>query len=268
MPYLTCNHARIYYHESGSGKETIIFSHGLLFDHRMWNAQVDHFSNEFRCIAYDHRGQGKSEVVGNEDMDTLYEDAAALIEKLNGGQPVHFVGLSMGGFIGMRLAARKPHLIKTLSLLETSADEEPNKFKYGLLNTIFKLGGASLVSGKIIRILFGKSAMQNPERKEIISFWESTIRSYPTNITKAVEGVINRKGIISELKRIISPTLVTVGDEDIATITAKAEQIHASIKNSYLIIIPGVGHSSCIENPQLISKILYDFVKNQLTNRK
>lgn len=260
MPYLSCNQARIFYKESGTGNETIIFSHGLLFDHRMWDAQVSHFQDNYHCIVYDHRGQGLSEMAGSEDMDTLYEDAAVLIESLSKGRPVHFVGLSMGGFIGMRLAARKPHLLKTLTLLDTSADPEPNKFKYHLLNTIFKLGGAPLVINKIIRILFGKSSLCDPSKREIIRFWKANIRAYPSTISKAVEGVIQRHGIANELLHITLPTLIAVGEEDVATIPAKSEQIHRAIKGSKLIHIPRAGHTSCIEQPESVNKIINDFI--------
>ncbi len=260
MPYLTCNQARLFYKESGAGNETIIFSHGLLFDHRMWDAQMAHFQDNYRCIAFDHRGQGQSEVIGNEDMETLYNDAAILIEMLSNGKPVHFVGLSMGGFVGMRLAARKPHLLKTLTLLDTSADPEPHKFKYQILNTIFKLGGAPLVINKIIAILFGKSSLSDPSKKEIIRFWNSNIRSYPSSISKAVEGVIHRQGIANELHHITLPTLIAVGEEDIATIPKKSEQIHRAIKSSKLILIHRAGHSSCIEQPNFVNKIIYNFI--------
>jgi len=261
MPHLTCNQANLFYQELGSGIQTIVFSHGLLFDNRMWAAQVEYFKEHYRCIAYDHRGQGQSELVGSEDMDTLYEDAASLIEQLAGNNPVHFVGLSMGGFIGMRLAARKPHLIKTLTLLDTSADAEPNLFKYQLLNTIFKLGGAPLVINKITGILFGKSSLNDSSLKEIIAFWKSTIKNYPTSITRAVEGVITRQAITSELDKIVCPVLVAVGEEDVATIPAKSEKIHQSIKNSRLIIIPKAGHSACLEQPNEVNKIVQDFIR-------
>jgi 3-oxoadipate enol-lactonase len=260
MPYLKCNHANLFYLESGTGPETIIFSHGLLFDHRMWSAQVEYFKDHYRCIAYDHRGQGQSQVTGNEDMDTLYEDAVSLIEQLAGSNKVHFAGLSMGGFVGMRLAARKPHLIKSLILLDTSADPEPNLFKYQILNIIFKLGGASLVINKIIRILFGKSSVKDPLKKEILQFWKSTIQNYPTSITKAVEGVIKRMGIANELERIITPTLVAVGEEDAATTPVRSERIHKAIKDSKLIIIPKAGHSSCLEQPAEVNKIIHGFL--------
>jgi 3-oxoadipate enol-lactonase len=260
MPQLVCNKAKIFYRESGSGPEMIIFSHGLLFDHRMWDAQVEYFKDHYRCIAYDHRGQGQSQVVGSEDMDTLYEDAVSLIEQLAGNNKVHFVGLSMGGFVGMRLAARQPHLLKTLTLLDTSADSEPNQFKYQLLNTVFKLGGASLVINKIIGILFGKSSLNDPSKKGMIHFWKSTIQKYPATITKAVEGVIQRSGIASDLEKIITPTLVAVGEEDVATLPGKSERIHHAIKGSKFILIPTAGHSSCLEQPQIVSKIVADFI--------
>jgi pimeloyl-ACP methyl ester carboxylesterase len=67
--------------------------------------------------------------------NTLTADAAALIERL-GLAPCHFVELSMGGFVGMQLAAQKPDLLKTLILLDTSADPEPSGDgpKYRTLN--------------------------------------------------------------------------------------------------------------------------------------
>ncbi len=261
MPYLLCNQDRIFYTDSGTGNEIIVFSHGLLFDHRMWDAPVNYFKDRYRCIAYEHRGQGQSQVIGSEDMDTLFEDTASLIEQLAGNTKIHFVGLSMGGFVGMRLAARKPHLLKSLSLLDTSSDPEPHRFKYQLLNTIFKLGGAPSVIDKIIKILFGNSSLGDSSKKEIIHFWKSCIQNYPSSITKAVAGVIQRQGVFDELKNISIPTLIAVGEEDIAIIPAKSERIHHEIKGSKLVTFPKAGHSSCIEQPQIVSKIISDFIR-------
>ena len=92
---INVNDANLYYEENGSGKETIFFSHGLLWSCRMYDKQIEFLKNHYRTIAYDHRGQGKSEITKNGyDMDTLSIDAANIIEKLNIA-PVHFVGLSM-----------------------------------------------------------------------------------------------------------------------------------------------------------------------------
>ncbi len=138
MPKLNINGTMIYYEEAGQGDETIVFSHGLLWSNRMFDKQVTVLKEHFRVIAFDHRGQGQSEVADSGyDMDTLTDDAIALIETLNLGK-VHFVGLSMGGFVAMRIAIRRPDLVISTVLIETSADPEPqeNIPKYKMLSFV------------------------------------------------------------------------------------------------------------------------------------
>jgi pimeloyl-ACP methyl ester carboxylesterase len=148
MPTLDVNGARIHWEERGAGSDTVVFSHGLLFSGRMFDAQVEALADRYRCVTFDHRGQGGSGVTASGyDMDTLAADAAALIEAL-GLAPCHFVGLSMGGFVGMRLAIRRPELLRSLALLETSADPEPeeNVPRYRLLNFVARWFGLRLVA--------------------------------------------------------------------------------------------------------------------------
>jgi pimeloyl-ACP methyl ester carboxylesterase len=194
MPTIEINSCRYYYEEHGSGNETILFSHGLLWSGYMFHKQVERFKDKYRVITYDHRGQGKTEVTGSGyDMDSLYEDVVLLIEKLNLGK-VHFAGLSMGGFIGMRLAARRPDLVKSLILMETSALPEPNTFKYGLLNTIVKLFGVPVVTSAVMKIMFGDSFLNDPARKEERKEFEDLLKKNKKTIVKAVNGVISRRG--------------------------------------------------------------------------
>ena len=260
MPYINCNNASLFYTDEGSGEETIIFSHGLLFSHEMFRAQIDYFKARYRCIAYDHRGQGKSEVTqSGYDMDSLFLDAVALIENLQ-LSAVHFVGLSMGGFVGMRLAARRPHLIKKIVLMETSADEEVNKLKYNALNLIFRFAGSKPIHKKIMNILFGKTFLTDKGRAEEQTHWTNHMLNLKKSITKPVQGVIDRNSIYDEISGIKVPTLVMVGDEDIATTSDKARRIHKQINGSVLEIISGAGHSSSIENPKDVNRIIDSFL--------
>src|SRR5215470_9518243 len=143
MPSISVNGGSVWYDERGSGPETIVFSHGLLWSGGMFDAEVAHLSPRYRCIAYDHRGQGRSPPSpGPYDMETLAEDAAALIGALDAA-PCHFVGLSMGGFVGMRLALRRPALLRSLVLVDTAADAEPraNVPKYRAMSLVARLLG-------------------------------------------------------------------------------------------------------------------------------
>ncbi|PZX49196.1 alpha/beta fold hydrolase [Algoriphagus chordae] len=265
MPQINVNGVDIFYTDQGNGEETIIFSHGLLWSHQMFSDQVEFLQTRFRVIAYDHRGQGQSEVTGPFDMDTLEEDTAALIKELCEG-PVHFAGLSMGGFVGMRLAARHPDLIKSLILLETSANAEPveNLPKYKTLNGIVKwFGLIPPVANKVMKIMFAESWLSDPINAEKIDYWKSKLKSNKKNITGAVEGVIYRKGIENELGYISCPTMIIVGDEDVATTPVKAKFIQMGIAKSKLHRVPGAGHSSCIEKPKEINRLIGDWLIEQ-----
>lgn len=263
MPKLRVNGVGIHYEEHGVGPETIVFAHGLLLSGRMFDDQVTAFKNRFRCITFDFRGQGQSEVTrSGYDMETISEDVATLIEAL-GCAPCHFVGLSMGGFVGMRLAIRRPDLIESLMLLETSADPEPeeNVGRYRLLNFVARWFGLRWVTGRIMPIMFGQKFLSDPSRVELKRKWrERIIANHRLGITRAVKGVIERQGVYDRLPKIGVSTLILVGDQDVATVPARAERIQAQIPGSKLKVIPGAGHSSTIEEPAVVNALLDEFL--------
>jgi pimeloyl-ACP methyl ester carboxylesterase len=263
MPYLKVNGASLYYEEHGAGPATMVFAHGLLWSGRMFDDQVSAFKDRYRCITFDFRGQGQSEVTaGGYDMDTLAADAAALIEGL-GAAPCHFLGLSMGGFIGMRLAIGYPALIRSLVLLETSADAEPeeNVGRYRRLSHIGRWLGFSLVANPVMKIMFGAKFLGDPARAATRAAWRRRlIANDRVGISRAVAGVVMRKGVHDQIARITRPTLIIVGDQDVATVPAKAERIHARIPGSRLSVIAGAGHSATIEEPAAVNAAIAAFL--------
>ena len=266
MPSLKVNGAELYYEVYGSGPETIVFAHGLLWSGQMFHKQVDALKDRFRCVTFDFRGQGQSEVTEDGyDMDTLAEDAAALIETLE-LDPCHFAGLSMGGFIGMRLAIRCPGLLKSLTLLETSADPEPeeNLNQYRVLNFIARWFGLGLVASRVMPIMFGHNFLTDPDRKEERDEWRSRMAdNHRVGISRAVGGVINRDGVFGQIDEIKIPTLIIVGDQDVATVPAKSERMHARIDGSEMVVIAGAGHTSSLEEPDAVNAAMEDFLARQ-----
>ncbi|SOE23228.1 Pimeloyl-ACP methyl ester carboxylesterase [Spirosomataceae bacterium TFI 002] len=264
MPYINIRGASYHYEDTMRGKETIVFSHGLLWSGWMFRLQVEALKPFYRVITYDHRGQGRTEgTQGGYDMDSLYEDAVELITKLNNGKPVHFAGLSMGGYVGQRLAARNPRLIKSLVLLETSADEEPkeNIKQYKLLNIIVKYIGFWPVQKDVLKLMFGDSFLKNPERKWEADIYLKKLRENSRRyIVKAVEGVIYRKPVLHELHKIKCPTLILVGDQDKPAPLPKSEMIQKEIPHSELKVIPNSGHTSTLEAPEFVNNAILQFL--------
>jgi 3-oxoadipate enol-lactonase len=111
MAMLEINGTSLFHEDTGPGStgETLVFSHGLLWGTELFAPQLAALRSRYRCVAWDHRGQGRSapdhrDCIG---IELVWQDAVHLIEALGAG-PVHFCGLSMGGFVAMRMAARRP----------------------------------------------------------------------------------------------------------------------------------------------------------------
>lgn len=246
----------------GSTGETIVFSHGLLWDASLFAPQIAALRAKYRCIAWDHRGQGKSAADWRQciGMELVSHDAIALLEHLQTG-PVHFAGLSMGGFVAMRVAARRPDLVRSLILIETSGDSEPvdNVPRYRMLSSLTRILPMRLVIPKVAPIMLGKTILADPNRKAEVATYMATM-SQRRDIWRAVNGVIDRAPIASELSRINTRTLVIVGDEDVATPRPKAERLVEQIKGAELCVIPAAGHSSTVEEPARVTAGLLRFL--------
>jgi 3-oxoadipate enol-lactonase len=269
MPMLQVDGAPIAYTDTGAppgrpDAATIVFGHGLLFSGWMFRAQVDALRDEFRCVTIDWRGQGATPATaGGYDMDTLTRDAVGLIEQL-ALAPVHYVGLSMGGFVGLRIAARRGELLRTLTLLDTSADPEEPKaaLQDKLLAAVYRLVGMRPVAGQVKPIMFGPTFRADPASKPIMDeFFAGIARCNRAGLRKAVLAVANRQPVYDEIERISVPTLVIVGADDVPTPVAKGRRIAERIPGARFEIVPEAGHSSTVEQPEAIRTLLRDFLR-------
>ncbi|MFN2221434.1 MAG: alpha/beta fold hydrolase [Candidatus Promineifilaceae bacterium] len=263
MPEIRANGARLYYEEHGGGPETIVFAHSMLFNCRMFDAQVASLKDRYRCLLYDFRGQGQSEVTEDGyDLDTLADDAAAVIEAL-GDPPVHFLGFSMGGMVGLRLAIRRPELLRSLMLVDTSADAEgaENKIKAQLLTFLARRIGPRFVTGQVMPLFFSKHFLKDPARQGKVREWRGHFEANDRiGVSRAVRGVIEREAVIGQLDKIRMPTLIVMGEEDAATSPEKSRRMQAAIAGSLLVTIPRAGHMTPVEEPEAVNAALESFL--------
>ena len=266
MPTFTRAGATIAYEDSGApagrpDAPTIVFGHGLLFSGWMFREQVAHLSGTHRCVSIDWRGQGASPPAsGGYDMDTLAEDGAALIRHLGAG-PVHWVGLSMGGFMGMRIAARHPERLRSLVLLNTSADPETKRASVEdlALSLIYRATGITPVRGQVEQIMFGAGF---PEaHRALMDEWMQRLSGSDRGaIAAAVRAVVFRPAVADELPDIHTPTLVIAGSSDKPTPPHRGEAIAAAITGARFELLEGVGHSSTLEAPEAVTALIEGFV--------
>lgn len=105
--------------------------------------------------------------------------------------------------------------------------------------------------------------MADPARAQEREKWREHIRqSDRKGATRAARGVIDREGVDEEIDKIVIPTLIIVGEEDIATPPETARQMHEKIPHSQLVTIPVAGHSSNVEQPGAVNDALRTFLRN------
>jgi 3-oxoadipate enol-lactonase len=262
MPTIKVNGVNLFYKESGSGPETIVFSHGLLMDHTMFEPQRAVFEKQYRVIAYDHRAQGQSEDAGRGyDMSSIADDAAMLIRALKAA-PCHFVGLSMGGFAGMRVAAHHPELIRTLTLMNTTATKEKlaNRIKYAFLAQMVKIFSPAPFTPIAVKELFGRTTRNSVERRPMLKEWTAKLRSRPRNIAPSLQAVMSRRQFrADEMAAIRCPTLIITGEDDTAQPPRNSASLISGIHGARHVNIPGAGHSSSLEQPEAVIMAMRDF---------
>ncbi len=244
-------------------RPTVCFSHGLLFSHRMFLPQIEALRADFRCVAWDHRGQGRSPVPAPRPMsiEACTTDAIRLLEGL-GSAPVHFVGLSMGGFVGMRIAARRPDLVRSLTLIATAPDREPahNLPKYRRLNALGRLlGMPRFLADRVLRVMVGAATLASADaaRRDHI---RGLLMENTRHVHWAVRGVLEREGVEHELGQIRCPTLVLRGEQDVAIAHDRARKLVDGIAGAQWAAVPDAGHTATLEQPQTVTRELRAFL--------
>lgn len=264
MASISINGCDIYYEDSGGrDKPVVMLSHGLLWSSALFRGQVEGLRDRYRVICYDHRGQGRSSVQRGRSIpiETCYRDAVAMIETLGVG-PCHFGGLSMGGFVTIRLAIRRPDLLLSCALIGTNAEAETraNMHSYRRLNRIVRWFGIRPVADQVMPIMFGRSFMSDPTRATERAHWRTQLVANRCSIYRAVNGVIERPSVTHELQKIRIPTLIVGADEDAAIAPEGSRRLHAAIPGSKLVVIRGAGHLSTIEAPKMVTATLRSFI--------
>lgn len=246
--------------QEGSGP-TVILSHALGCDLHMWDDVAEILKKDFTVVRYDHRNHGKSQSVSAPfSVNDLADDVATLINNL-GGQPVVFVGLSLGGMVAQSLAARYPNLVKAC-VIANSAEYYDDSVKKMWADRIDKVNqhGVSSISEMALERWFTPEflAPDNQSTKSKIAEIKKALDEFNANLyalsCAAVAGIDFREGN----KLIQIPTLVLFGIKDQATPKALSETIHKSIKNSKLVEIDAA-HLSAVERPEEFAGIVSKF---------
>lgn len=253
---------RIHYVQEGSG-DPVVFAHGFVMDHTMFAPQFEDLPDRYRCVAWDMRGHGLS---GHPDgpwtLDEIVNDLIAFIRAVEAA-PCHLAGMSIGGMLALRVALREPALVRSLVLIDTSADreEEANVPQYrGFMDAIDREGLTDELAVGTLPLFYGeKYRTAEPDATAI--HVARAIQMPRVALVEGIRSLVERDSVVDRLAEIRVPTIVVHGEQDAAIGMHQAERIASGIAGAELVRVPEAGHTTPLEASDLVNQTLARFLE-------
>lgn len=266
---------KLAYIDEGKGAETIIMIHGLGSYLPAWKKNISELSKNYRVIAIDLPGYGKSSKAPHSGLMTFYAGVIAdLMQKLELG-PVNLAGHSMGGQIAMVLALEKPELVKRLILVDPAGFEpfhagQRNWFKEVMTPNLVRLTTVEAIENNLAGNFYRMPDDARFMIEDRIAMRDADdFDAYCLAVARSVYGMVDEP-VLGKISGIKIPTLIFFGEDDMLIpnrylnpgFTRKIAETGAKlIKGSKLVMVPHCGHFMMFEKPEVFNTETRNFIQ-------
>ncbi|HLO65805.1 MAG TPA: alpha/beta fold hydrolase [Holophaga sp.] len=263
MPTLRVNGVNLYYEFFGpEDGEPLVLNNGVFMNTTSWAFQLPALSRRYRVLAYDMRGQGRSEhPEGPYSLEQHGEDLDALLAALKFG-PAHMVGTSYGGELNLVMGIRYPHHCRSLTIIASVSHSDPL-----LVGMIERWGiAARLGDGpKFFRLIYADTYSEGflQQRPELIPMAEERYASLDLKAADLLIDSFSRFNVTADLPRIQVPTCIVSAELDILKPRKYGEIMHRAIPGSEFHLIPDAGHVVVVEKAAEVNSIILGFLAKQ-----
>ena len=241
--------------DEGSGFPLLMGS-SLGTDSRLWAQIAGSLTESRRVIRYDHRGHGSSPVpAGDYTLEQIATDALELMDSL-GIEQADYCGVSMGGMVGMWLAANQPSRIRRIVLASTSAHMAPQQPWIDRAALVRAEGMASVVQPTLERWLTPEFLAAHSPAVTVTR--DQLIGTDPQGYAGCAIAV-GEMDLRSALASITAPSLVIVAENDPSTPPSHGELIAEAITGSELVRVQG-RHLALVEHPETFVGVIDEFL--------
>ncbi len=269
MPYITYNGKNIHYQVDGLGKP-IVMLNGIMMSVKSWEPFREEFSKNHQLIRLDFIDQGQSDSSDiaydlTYQADIIYE----LIKHLK-LEKIVLVGISYGGEVALKFSLKYQNYIDRLIVFNSVSYTTKTLAQTGhSWNKFASEKDALSYYEATIPVIYSKA--YHEIKQEWMAKRKETLIQGPfsdENFLKRMISLTNSSesyDIRPNLNEILVPTLIVGSEEDSLTPLVHQRLLHKNIKNSRLVILPGVGHASMYEVPELFSMIVLGYTNSKLT---
>ena len=242
----------------------LVLLHGFTQDSRVWRPQLEALSDAFTVVAWDAPGAGESDDPSEPYGIAEWADCLARFLEVIRIERAAVGGLSWGGLLAQELYRRHPTKVASLILVDTYAGWTGS---LGPETASERLAGciadSALPSGEFVpRYLPGMFGprVSSAAREELAAIMADT---HPQGF-RLMATALAEADTRDLLPAIDVPTLLVWGDADVRSPISIASDFHTAVRGSELVVVPGAGHVSNLERPDLFN----DAVRGFLTARR
>ena len=222
---------------------------------RVWDAQFPLLAKHFRVVRFDHRGHGTSWAPpGPWSIADLGRDVLGLLDEL-GIERASFAGLSIGGMVGMWLAAHAPERIDRLVLVCTSAHLDAEPAWRQRAATVRSSGMAAIADAVVARWFTPGFAARRPD---VVAEFTAMLAGTPPQGYAACCDVLATLDLRADLAAVRAPTLVVSAACDLAIPPSHGQRIADAIAGSRFLVVDDAAHIAPVEQPDRLSRVLLD----------
>lgn len=253
----------ISYHDSGTGTP-LLFLHSFGHNKNLWYPQLTHFAElGYRVIAPDMPGHGESSFdPENHTVDLIGQAYAEFLDQLGIDKAV-VAGISIGGYIALRMWARRPDLLSALIMICSKAEadsEEIKERRRAQIENIHKNGLENFIVTGAPKRVAPKTAAARPWVVDWIKMMNFTVSAEANAAT--LEAMAIKDDDTDTLRTINVPALILSGNDDIFIPKDSPHNLEKGISNSVHHAIQDAGHVASLENPTAVNKYIEEFLQS------
>ena len=242
-----------------SSSRVLVLVHAFPMGTAMWEPQLDAFPG-WRVIAPALPGFDGSETRPAYDIDGYADQVIALLDTLHVQRPV-IGGLSMGGYVIFGLLRRAPDVASAWILADTRTTSDSGDRLAARHRTIeiAKSAGPRGIADDMLPKLV--SAHTRERKPEVVTELRRLIEAQTgETIADATRVMMTRPESTALLRRVRVPVLIVVGEDDVITTVADAEQMRSQLADATVVRIPRAGHMSNLEDPAAFNSAVREFL--------
>jgi 3-oxoadipate enol-lactonase len=235
----------------------LVLSNSIGTTLQMWDQQVPELARHFRVIRYDFRGHGGSGVpAGAYSIGRFGRDVIELLDALR-VERAHFLGLSLGGFVGQWLGVHSPERIDRLILSNTASYLGPAATWDGAIASVLEAPDMTATAETFLRNWFPARMLETRDPR--VEPFRAMLLATSRQGLAGAWAVVRDSDLRRSVTLIQSPTLVIAGEHDTVTSASHSELLAASIPGAQLKLLPAV-HLANVEFPAEFLRAVLEFL--------